>query len=341
MGSSPASEFDPQEKESQLQSESQSWEIGEIQRAESNDIPVIDVSEYFASETDEALDQIAIQLRDACTRVGFWSMTGHQFPEEILQTAFTQAHRFLDLPLAIKNTLVMDQPGWPVGGVGYMPVHNRKLPARKKANLNESLVFKRDHITSLDDNRWPQEQQLPGFRRHIESYIEQIKKLALRLLPIYARALELDKDFFSSAFTSPLYRLRLTRYPIMPAKADDEFGIPPHVDTTFFTILAQNSPGLVIYSEHRQCWIHAPVMAGAFIVNTGELLKQWSNDRFISVKHFADNNTGQESRYSIPFFFNANADYKMECIPTCCGPQNPPRYPPISYLESQAIVQGE
>ena len=121
----------------------------------------------------------------------------------------------------------------------------------------------------------------------------------------------------------------------------DEFGIAPHVDTTFCTILAQDRPGLSIFSERRQQWIKAPMLEDAFIVNTGELLRTWTNDRFISVKHFANNNTGADSRYSIPFFLNANSDYRMTCIPSCCGPDNPAKYPPISYAESQAVVQGE
>ncbi|MEM7207654.1 MAG: 2OG-Fe(II) oxygenase family protein [Pseudomonadota bacterium] len=133
----------------------------------------------------------------------------------------------------------------------------------------------------------------------------------------------------------------MTRYPTIAKQDIDEFGIAPHVDTTFFTLLAQDSPGLCIFSEKRPRWIHAPVLENAFIVNTGELLKQWANDRFISVKHFANNNESHQDRYSIPFFFNANADYKMACVPSCCGPDNPAKYPPISYLESQASVQGE
>ena len=83
------------------------------------------------------------------------------------------------------------------------------------------------------------------------------------------------------------------------------------------------------------------MLEDAFIVNTGELLRTWSNDRFISVKHFANNNTGNASRYSIPLFLNANSDYRMTCIPSCHGPDNPAKYPPISYAESQAVVQGE
>ena len=182
---------------------------------------------------------------------------------------------------------------------------------------------------------------IPGFRECIEQYANEMETLAKRLLPIYARALQLDKHFFAPAFTHPMYRVRLTRYPSIANRKIDEFGIAPHVDTTFFTLLRQSAPGLVIYSEKRRCWISPPLIDNAFVVNTGELLKQWSNDLFISVKHFANNNADESPRYSIPFFINANADYKMTCLPTCCNENNPPKYPPISYLESQAVVQGE
>ena len=133
----------------------------------------------------------------------------------------------------------------------------------------------------------------------------------------------------------------MTHYPPVAGKPEDEFGIAPHVDTTFCTILAQDSPGLTIYSERRQCWIKAPLLEDAFIINSGELLKIWTNHRFKSVKHFANNNTGDNSRYSIPFFLNANTDYAMTCIPSCCSEDNPPTYPSISYAQSQAVAQGE
>ena len=334
-------EFNPHEKEAQLRSESHSWDTSQVRDSMPGDIPLIDVGNYFRSQGAAELNEVASQLRDACTEVGFCSIVGHQFPEAILQQAFGKTRDFHDLPIAIKNSILMDREGWPLKGVGYLPVKNFKLPARDKGNLNEAFVIRRDHAISLDDNQWPAEERLQGFRKNIEAYAIEIENLAIKLLPIYARALDLDRDFFSPAFTSPLYRLRLSRYPAIAKRDSDEFGIAPHVDTTFFTLLAQDSPGLVIYSEKRKCWIKAPMIKNAFVVNTGELLKQWSNDKFLSVKHFANNNTSDQPRYSIPFFFNANADYKMECLPTCCDAENPSKYPPISYMESQGVVQGE
>jgi len=341
MESSSSNSFDPQAKEAQLQKESQSWDTSQVQTALPGDIPLIDVADYFDTQSDAALNTVATRLRDACLNVGFCTIIGHQFLPNLLNQAFAEARRFFALPMDVKTSLLMDRPDWPVKAVGYLPVYNRKLPARDKGNLNEMFIIKRDHLAGLNENQWPREDQLPGFKTNIELYAAQIESLAKRLLPIYARALELDKDFFAPAFTQPLYRLRMTHYPLIEQKAVNEYGIAPHVDTTFFTLLAQNSPGLVIFSEKRKCWIHAPVIENAFIVNTGELLKQWSNDRFVSVKHFANNNTGDEARYSIPFFFNANPDYIMECLPTCCDADNPPKYPPISYLQSQGVVQGE
>ena len=87
--------------------------------------------------------------------------------------------------------------------------------------------------------------------------------------------------------------------------------------------------------------VAAPVVPGALVVNTGELLKQWSNDRFLSVKHYVPPHRGDTDRYSVPFFFNATADYPMACLSSCADEDNPPRYPTVSYLESQAAAQHE
>ena len=336
-----SSRFDPVAKERELKSESDSWDTSRPQEAQPNDIPVIDLAEYFKDGSEMALAKTADRLRQACEEVGFFIITGHSVSAALMQKMFELTRQFHALPSENKKSILMDRPEWPIGGIGYLPVKNMKLPARDKGNLNEAFIVKRDHQIGFDDNQWPQASLIPEFREIVEHYADALEKLGKRLLPLFARALEMPADFFDEAFESPLYRLRMTHYPPVEGSPADEFGIAPHVDTTFCTILAQDRPGLVIFSERRRQWIKAPMLENAFIVNSGELLKHWTNDRFISVKHFANNNIGSTSRYSIPFFLNANSHYRMSCIPSCCSEENPPKYPPISYAESQAAVQGE
>jgi len=335
------SSFDPSKKEKELRDESSSWDTGHIEQAQPGDIPILDLAEYFTTGSEQSLHRIADELRIACEEVGFFSIIGHQIPQSEISAMFSAVQNFHALPLETKNALKMDRQNWPVGGVGYMPIKNRKLPSRDRPNLNEAFIIKCDNVLGMDDNQWPQEGDLPGFRAIVEQYANTMKALGMRMMPIYAKALDMPTSFFEEAFISPLYRLRMSHYPANLASSDKDFGIAPHVDTTFCTILAQDQPGLSIFSERRQVWINAPALTDAFIVNSGELLKQWTNDRFLSVKHFANNNLGSESRYSIPFFFNANPDYIMDCIESCCGPGNPAKYPSISYNQSQAVAQGE
>ncbi len=337
--------FDPNKKEAELQAESASWDLSSIVSADPDDVPVIDVGPWFSTGDETELRKAAVSLADALRRVGFHQLVGHQLPPELTADILGQTKRFHQLEQSVKQSIPMDDPDWPVGGVGYLPYGEHKLPKRPTPNSNAAFLIKHDVGVDTDANQWLNEEALPGFRHVVERYASAISDLAARLLPLYAVALDLTPDFFEPAFTDPFWRLRMTHYPPSADNSDEEeeeetFGISPHVDTTFITLLLTDGPGLVIYSHERRQWIEVPVLPDSFIVNSGELLRQWSNDVVLSTRHFARNPTGGD-RYSVPFFYNANADYPMECLPSCHGPDNPPRYPTISYRQSQGVVQGE
>lgn len=325
----------------ELVADAESWDLSATREATTDDIPVIDVERLFATGDIAELDRLADQLRYVGENVGFHFLVGHGIAAELIEQMFEAVTAFLTAPRAVKQAIAMDSAAAPVPGIGYMAVGERRLPERAKGNLNEAALFKQDRAHRLTDNMWPDAAKVPGFRQTVSAYAAEIERVALGLLPVYARALELPADYFDEAFASPFYRLRMTRYAPVETAMADEFGIAPHVDTTFFTLLAQNAPGLTIYGEQQQTWLRAPVVPGALVVNTGELLKQWSNDRFLSVKHYVPPHRGDTDRYSVPFFFNATADYPMACLPTCTDEGNPPRYPTVSYLDSQAAAQHE
>lgn len=338
--------FDPEAKEASLRAEAADWDTSSPVDAEPGDVPVIDTSGLRAGGDEAIRERVVAELREACETVGFWQLTGHGIDPDVIAAAFAANAQFHSLPLEVKEQIAMDAPGRQLGGVGYLPVGHRKLPARATGNYNEAVIIKSGRGIEADDNPWLSEDEVPGFRAAVTAFQAAVLSLTHDLLPLYALALGVEEDFFAEAFDPPFGRLRFTHYPADPSSdlerpGREKYGIQAHVDTTFLTLLLQDSPGLTIFHTPKQQWINVPVVENAFVVNSGELLKQWTNDRFLSVRHFASATSAEQSRYSIPFFVNADRDYVMECIPTCCSDDSPAKYPPISYNQSQGVVQGE
>jgi isopenicillin N synthase-like dioxygenase len=182
------------------------------------------------------------------------------------------------------------------------------------------------------DNKWPAD--LPGFRETTLEYFRACEALMKRLLPLQAIALGLAPDYFAKhpAFQPFTATLRLLHYPPREPINEGQYGIGPHTDFTYCTILAQaKKPGLEILSRSGE-WVPAPAHDGRFLVNNADMLRRWTNDRFRSAPHRAFNLDGEE-RFSIPFFVGTRADVRLQCLPTCQGPDNPPKYGPLSQAE--------
>lgn len=345
-------------REALLRKEASSWaaptDANIVPWATEAEIPVLDLGPYFESGSVNDLEAAAARLLDAAHSTGFHFVTNHGVPSELVAETFEAARRFHALPGEAKARVAMDaapRAGEVRAGCGYLEEANWKLPARDKPNMVAAFVVKREigpRDVTLDKMPWPDEAgDLVGFRATVERYCASMEQLALRMLPIYAVALGLKPSWFAGAFEDPLYRLRLSAYGATPP---GEYGINPHVDTSFFTVLASSGSGLIVQSLARAAageagWVRAPHRPGAFVINFGELLAQVTNDSWPATRHYAINAAGDDAsdlrRLSLPFFFNATPTYRMAVLPTCCDADNPPRYPPLSYLEGQGVAQGE
>jgi isopenicillin N synthase-like dioxygenase len=310
-------------------------------------IPIIDLGPYLAGAPD-AIDRAAGELRFALTEIGFYFIVNHGVPSAQIREVFRQAARFLAQPLEKKLEIKLDKHN-----VGYLPIQGDTLRTSTvatvtKPNLNEAFFVARDlasdHPDVLADrrfrsaNRWPS--ALPGFREVIVDYCNMMERLVQKLVRVYARALDLPAEYFDAPFAEPQYKLRMTHYPPQAGAPDDEFGIAPHTDTSFLTLLAPNDvPGLSIRTQAGE-WIAAPAIPDAFVVNGGQLLQRWTNDDFLATPHRAVNRSGGE-RYALAFFCDANIDWPVAAAPTCIGPHRPPKYPTTYYTDYMIRYQQQ
>ncbi len=304
-------------------------------------IPIVDIAPVRRGEPGAA-EAAAAALSHACREVGFYYLRGHGVPRALVDAAFAEARRFHALAPEDKEALRAGPDN-----VGYMPYGGSVSRASRiyegdRPNLNEAFFLKRELAPDHPDvaagkrfrplNRWPREAALPGFRETVLAYAAAVEGVAKGLLPLYARALDLAPDFFDEAFADPQFTLRLTRYGAHEGFDEDQFSLAPHTDSSFMTILATTDvPGLSIRLPSGE-WLEAPSEPDCFIVNIGDMGHRWTNEHFLSTPHRVRNRSGRE-RYAIPFFFDCSIDYEMVCLPSCCGPDDPPKYPPTTYMD--------
>ena len=310
--------------------------LEEVTRA----IPVIDVGPAFRGEPG-GLDDVAAEVRRASEQVGFFYVAGHGVPQPIIDAAFAASRELHAMPAAEKQALRINE-----NNIGYLPVNESIQRASKvhkatRPNYNESFFISHDRGHEHPDvvaglplrgmNQWPDGHD--AMRVAMVRYFTTMERVGERLLPILARALELPADWFAPFFQDEAHiNLRVLHYPPQETDDDEQFGQGPHTDNSFITMLAREDvPGLAVGLPNGE-WLAPPVIDGTLLVNLGNMMKRWSNDRFLSTPHGVLNDSGKD-RYSIAFFYSPTVSAKIECVPTCVSAENPARYEPAVYRD--------
>jgi isopenicillin N synthase-like dioxygenase len=269
------------------------------------------------------------------------SRSGSSIWPEVVEAAFAAAREFHALPLDDKQRLALNE-----NNIGYLApnqsiqgastVHKATRP-----NYNESFFISHDRGPDHADvvagtplrgpNQWPDGH--PWMRSVMVRYFKTLESVGGQMLPVLARALDMPGDYFAPFFENEAHiNLRFLHYPPQEVDDDEQFGQGPHTDNSFITILARmDVPGLAVRLPSG-AWLAPPLIPGTFLVNLGNMMKRWSNDRFLSTPHGVVNDSGKD-RYSIAFFFSPNVDAVIECLPSCVTDDNPPRYTPAVYRD--------
>lgn len=309
-------------------------------------IPVIDLKPFSQGPTD-ARTRVARELGAAAENLGFAVIGGHGIDPAVGTDLHEAALRFFELPLEAK--MIVRRPKNDQNR-GYIPYGEETLvrmaggdspPDYKEVFAigpdtfpDEPYFTGTGSYPSFAPNLWP---DAPAdLRPKMLAYWREMEVLMRTIGEALALSLALPGETFSDMLDhTHTSQLRLLHYP--PVTGDIEPGqlrAGEHTDVGMMTILRNDPvPGGLQVKVRDGSWIDAPAVEDSFILNIGDLLMRWSNDRFVSTPHrvaVPPADSGVDARrLSIGFFVGPRYNALVECLPTCHGPGDPPKYAPV------------
>lgn len=268
-------------------------------------VPIVDISP-LREGTDARSVSEAIRL--ACREHGFFYVTGHGVPEELVRRLESLSHEFFSQPVERKMSLRME-----IGGRawrGYFRVGDELTSG--KPDQKEGLYFG----SELPDQH-PEVQAgtplhgrnlfpdfVPGFAETVLEYMQRVEQLGHALMEGLALSLDLPATYFADHYTrEPLCLFRIFHYPFQGHNGES-WGVGEHTDYGVLTILRQDDAG-GLQVKTSQGWIDAPPIPESFVCNIGDMLDRMTGGLYRSTPHRVRNESGR-SRLSFPFFFDPN-----------------------------------
>jgi isopenicillin N synthase-like dioxygenase len=304
-------------------------------------IPLIDLA--LARHGDRAARLTAAHDIDkACREIGFFAIRGHGVPDSLVDGLRRRAHEFFALPLPEKL-----KARHPVAGTnrGYHPVGGEALATANDdiapPDLKEFFHVGPVDVTGtayytaptgrrhFEPNLWPAAPA--GFEEAARSYYRTMSRLVTSLMRLAALALDVDEAFFDDKVDRSIGTMRLNYYPAQAvAPRPGQLRAGAHTDYGGFTVLSgEDVPGGLQIRTRDGRWIDVPTSPTTFVVNIGDLLMRWTNDRWLSNMHRVVNPPAADgpraARLSIAFFNHPNYDTLIECLPS----QGPARHAPV------------
>ncbi len=281
-----------------------------VKRIAPGEIPVIDLA--------GTLPQTAAEMLRASETSGFFYVRNHGVSQALIDAVCVQAREFFarahEQKLAIR---VRDYHR------GFIPTGEAKMYEQARVDLKESFIWGLEG--SATPNRWPQFQ--PALRPPLERYFTECNRLGFRLMRAFALALGVEADTFIRHVDRPISRGSLIYYPPQPPFLErDQFGVAPHTDYGCLTLLHQaDVGGLEVLGKSGE-WLTAHPIDGTFVVNIGDLLARWTNDRFASTAHRVVNRSGRE-RLSVAVFVDPDEETVIDPV---CRAGEAARYPSVT-----------
>ncbi len=250
----------------------------------------------------------------ACRDHGFFFLSGHGL-EDLIQRTFEESERFFAEPRASKLALGRTEDG-PLGW------YDRELTKQFRDCKEVFDFMEADGPIGEKLNRWPK--ALAGFKEAQIDFFKAFSTLAKATVELVHQALATPREAVADHGGSPQSStVRLNHYPTHDPVPSEEIGPLPklgdtalghHTDPGILTLLLQDETGGLQAHSLDDGWIDIPPEPGQIVVNIGDTFQVWSNDVYRSGMHRVTP-IENESRYSIPYFYNPSFRQVIEPIP--------------------------
>jgi len=295
-------------------------------------IPVVDLSPWVSGE-ERTVARLAAGVDHACRSVGFLIVTGHGVDPALVDEARAVTAAFFALPLEVKRRATI--PTDPSRGFAAFAQTNLaasygvEAPPDLKETFTVGPVGRHDPAYMAAGgpfflpNAWPEEPA--SFREVWIAYYAAMEQLATALMRLFAVALGLPARWFDDKIDRHITYLTAQHYPPLPdPPAPGQLRAGAHSDFGSLTILQRDTApgGLQVRVGDR--WVEAPHVPGSFTINLGDLMADWTNDRWVSTVHRVVPPPGigdaRSDRLSLTFFHQPNYDAVISALPTCPPP---------------------
>lgn len=299
------------------------------------EIPVINISGYLNGDAT-AKKACTAELRNALEQVGFLQVVGHAVSPDLQKRFIEAVAAFFALPMAEKQRIGQDKSAC---NRGYERVGIERLEEvedNSRVELKEGFTVRPERPLGrfmTGPNQWP-DASLPGMEKFRETYMEYfaaVHDLSSAMFRLIALSLDLDETYFD-AFAADPDGIQLCRSHHYPATSSEDRGrgIGQHTDFGALTLLLQDDVGgLEVLHKPTGTWHHVTPIEGAYVINIGDLMQRWTNDRYLSTMHRVMSPISTKPRYSVAFFNDGALDTVVEAIPTCVAEGEKPKYPPL------------
>jgi len=309
-------------------------------------VPIIDISGSVGGDV-AARRALAAEIHRACRDIGFFTIVGHGIDEALIERVKDFSRSFFALPVAEKCQYKA-APG--VKGIrGYRGVGDESLsyslgqaaPPDYKETFRVGRMDVPDdayHRAHLDryfaPNPWPE--RPAAFRAAWEAYYRAMEELSARLMRLFALGLDLPERFFDDRIDRHISHLQANLYPDQDVPPQlDQLRAGAHSDYGSLTVLRQeNKPGGLQVQMADGTWSDVQTVPCSFVINIGDLMAYWTNDRWRSTLHRVVNPPreafGSSARLSLVFFHQPNYDARVECLPSCVDQRHPAKYAPTT-----------